>query len=90
MTGWKWILSQRKNKLADAEIRQIYTPGLEALKHYRRDYNQRLNEFKATPVHDWSSHGADAFGLMCVAYEEPREKRKASAGFHGAGGWMGG
>jgi phage terminase large subunit len=24
------------------------------------------------PEHDWSSHGADAFGLMCVAYEEPK------------------
>lgn len=23
------------------------------------------------PEHDWSSHGADAFGLMCVAYEIP-------------------
>jgi phage terminase large subunit len=23
------------------------------------------------PEHDWSSHGADAFGLICVAYEEP-------------------
>jgi phage terminase large subunit len=25
------------------------------------------------PEHDWASHGADAFGLMCVAYEEPRQ-----------------
>jgi phage terminase large subunit len=24
------------------------------------------------PEHDWSSHAADAFGLMCVAYEPPR------------------
>jgi phage terminase large subunit len=24
------------------------------------------------PDHDWSSHAADAFGLMCVAYKEPR------------------
>jgi len=24
------------------------------------------------PEHDWSSHSADAFGLMCVAYEEPK------------------
>jgi len=24
------------------------------------------------PAHDWASHGADAFRLMCVAYEEPR------------------
>jgi phage terminase large subunit len=36
-------------------------PGLEALQHYRRDYNTRLNEFKPTPVHDWASHAADAF-----------------------------
>lgn len=27
------------------------------------------------PEHDWSSHGADAFGLMCVVYETPREKK---------------
>jgi phage terminase large subunit len=24
------------------------------------------------PEHDWSSHGADSFGLMCVDYEPPR------------------
>ena len=36
--------------------------GLEALQHYRRDWNSRLNEFKAVPVHDWSSHA-------CVAGE---------------------
>ena len=23
------------------------------------------------PEHDWSSHAADAFGLMAIAYEEP-------------------
>ncbi len=23
------------------------------------------------PEHDWASHGADAFGLMCVVYEDP-------------------
>jgi phage terminase large subunit len=23
------------------------------------------------PDHDWSSHAADAFGMMCIAYEEP-------------------
>jgi phage terminase large subunit len=49
--------------------------GLEALQHYRRDYNQRLNEFKATPVHDWASHGADAFRYLALALQAPREKR---------------
>lgn len=27
------------------------------------------------PDHDWSSHGADSFGLMCVVYEKPANKR---------------
>ena len=53
--------------------------GLEALQHYRRDYNQRLNEFKATPVHDWASHGADAFRGLAVRHQVPVEKRKARA-----------
>jgi hypothetical protein len=50
--------------------------GLEALTHYRRDYNQRLNEFKATPVHDWASHGADAFRGLAVRHRVPKEKRE--------------
>jgi phage terminase large subunit len=28
------------------------------------------------PEHDWASHGADAFGLMAVAYEPPRQALK--------------
>lgn len=27
------------------------------------------------PEHDWSSHAADAFGLMCVAYVEPKANK---------------
>lgn len=54
--------------------------GIEALMHYRRDYNQRLNEFKATPVHDWASHGADAARGLAVRHQIPREARKKAAG----------
>jgi hypothetical protein len=49
--------------------------GLEALMHYRRDFNNRLNEFKATPVHDWSSHAADAFRYLAVAHREREPAR---------------
>ena len=49
--------------------------GLEALQHYRRDYNTRLNEFKAVPVHDWASHGADAFRYLAVRQQPPKETR---------------
>lgn len=47
--------------------------GLEALMHYRRDYNRQLNEFKATPVHDRYSHGADAFRYLATRHQVPRE-----------------
>jgi phage terminase large subunit len=53
--------------------------GIEALMHYRRDYNQRLNEFKPTPVHDWASHAADAFRGLAVRHQIPKDKRKAEA-----------
>jgi phage terminase large subunit len=39
-------------------------------------YHERKDEHRTVglgPDHDWSSHGADAFGLMCVAYEEPKK-----------------
>lgn len=41
------------------------------------------------PEHDWASHGADAFGLMCVVYEEPTVKRKRAEPVYGANAWMG-
>jgi phage terminase large subunit len=49
--------------------------GLEALQHYRKDYNTRLNEFKPTPVHDWASHGADAFRYLALSVQAPTVKR---------------
>jgi phage terminase large subunit len=41
--------------------------GLDALMNYRRDFNTRIDEFKPVPVHDWASHGADAFRYMAVS-----------------------
>lgn len=63
--------------------------GLEALQHYRRDYNTRLNEFKPTPVHDWASHGADAFRYLAVRQQAPREKAKSTSTYQPVGGSLG-
>lgn len=38
--------------------------------HEKRDEDRGIG---LGPEHDWASHGADAFGLMCVAYEPPRK-----------------
>ncbi|MGB8345421.1 MAG: phage terminase large subunit [Ktedonobacteraceae bacterium] len=45
-------------------------PGREALGWYHEKKDDARN-IGLGPEHDWSSHGSDAFGLMCVAYEEP-------------------
>jgi phage terminase large subunit len=44
--------------------------GLECLQNYRRELNEKLGEFKALPVHDWASHGADAFRYLAVAIDK--------------------
>ena len=45
-------------------------PGLESLRHYHRAYNERLRSFRNTPVHDWSSHAADAFRYLAVGLKQ--------------------
>ena len=40
--------------------------GLECVANYRREVNSRLGGFKAQPVHDWASHGADALRYLAV------------------------
>jgi phage terminase large subunit len=64
--------------------------GLDALGwyHERKDETRNIG---LGPEHDWSSHGADAFGLMCVAYEAPEVSGDRSPKFaHGrGGGWLG-
>ena len=38
-------------------------------------YHEKRDEVRGIglgPEHDWSSHGADSFGLMCIVYEPPR------------------
>lgn len=38
--------------------------GLESLRQYRRDYDEDKRTFKPTPLHDWTSHDADAFRYL--------------------------
>jgi len=63
--------------------------GREALGWYHEKKSSDDRNIGLGPEHDWSSHGADAFGLMCVAYEEPRQKREARRPAFTAGGWLG-
>jgi phage terminase large subunit len=41
--------------------------GIEALRQYRTEYNEKTKAFTDQPRHDWTSHFADAFRYLCVA-----------------------
>ncbi len=61
--------------------------GLEALGwyHEKRDPTRQIG---LGPDHDWSSHGSDAFGLMCVVYEEPQVKAEEAPRRRANSGWL--
>jgi len=48
--------------------------GLEALRHYRCEWDARRQVQRERPLHDWSSHAADAFRYLAMGLREPREE----------------
>lgn len=40
--------------------------GLDALRNYRREYDEKRQVFYDKPLHDWSSHASDAFRYLAV------------------------
>lgn len=62
--------------------------GLDALGWYHEKQDPARG-IGLGPEHDWSSHGADAFGLLCIDYDEPvaaRPDRRMPVA--AGGGWM--
>ena len=50
--------------------------GVEALRHYRRRYDELNKQFSDKPLHDWSSHGADAFRYLALVARMHLPKQK--------------
>jgi phage terminase large subunit len=51
--------------------------GIDALKLYRSEYDDKLKTFKPHPVHDWTSHAADAFRYLAMTIDRTAD----TAGF---------
>jgi hypothetical protein len=49
--------------------------GLEALRQYRADFDEKKRVFRDEPRHDWTSHTADAFRYMAMAWRELRPEK---------------
>ncbi len=51
--------------------RETVKQGLDCLRNYRRVYDEKRNVFFDTPLHDFASHGSDAFRYLAVGLDEP-------------------
>jgi hypothetical protein len=62
--------------------------GLRALRDYREKTDPK-RRIALGPLHDWTSHAADALRYLMTAYEEPEAARKAALGSRSqTQGWM--
>jgi hypothetical protein len=48
--------------------------GLDCLREYHQEYSEKNKVFSTTPVHDWSSHGADAFRYFATGHSNDVDK----------------
>ena len=44
--------------------------GIAAMEAYRREWDEKLGDYKQEPLHDWASNGADAFRQFAQGYRE--------------------
>jgi phage terminase large subunit len=42
--------------------------GIEALRQYQRDFDEKGKTWRGRPKHDWTSHGADAMRYLATGY----------------------
>jgi phage terminase large subunit len=47
--------------------------GVESLRAYRTEYDSKKRVFSSSPLHDWSSNGADAFRYLAVHFSSKQQ-----------------
>ena len=50
--------------------------GLAALQAYRREWDEATRTFKPKPLHEWSSHGADALRTFAMGFGDDSARRR--------------
>lgn len=56
--------------------------GINCLKNYRKEWDEKNKVFKTTPKHDWASHGADAIRTFGINYKKvaPMQQQQSFGG----------
>jgi len=59
--------------------------GIEALRQYQREWDEDKKAFREKARHDWTSHPADAFRMLAVAWQVEAPKPKGPEPVRGLG-----
>lgn len=43
--------------------------GVDCLRNYRREFDEKRNVYYEKPLHDWASHGSDAFRYLAIGLD---------------------
>lgn len=63
--------------------------GIDALRQYREKFDEK-RQVSMGPLHDWTSHAADAFRYLCIGLQEEKAAAQAKPKQQFiSGGWMG-
>lgn len=68
----RWLLQQ------GVRFHPVTMDGVEALRQYHYEYNEEKKVFSPNPMHDWSSHAADAFRYLSAVVKSSQLLSKPS------------
>jgi hypothetical protein len=63
--------------------------GLNGLKNYTKEFDEKKKVFRNIPLHNWASHAADAFMTFATGYSDQMKVAGSAPGYAGQDGWMG-
>jgi phage terminase large subunit len=67
--------------------REKCADGIQSLRHYRYEEDEKLGTLKREPLHDWASHSADAFRTLAVSIKEQARPALQRAAVRQATSW---
>ena len=64
--------------------------GIDSLRSYHKEFDDKRKEFKNKPYHDWTSHAADSFRMFAIGYAEQGLRKTVTSlmeKFNFSGAW---
>lgn len=63
------------DEIGCGKLEDRYLGGIAALENYKQEWDDKLSNWKGTPLHDWASNGSDAFMQFAQGYKPGTAKR---------------